>query len=90
MEARVSVTRVRRGNILQLTSTGFVAMMSELDRPADSEEFERDYVSYGDRELILVGALFTENFGFRTTNDGGRSRVSWLEFDGSTLPGYAK
>lgn len=86
MEARVSVTRVRRGKILQLTSTGFVAMMSELDRPADSEELELDYVSYGDRELVKVGAVFTEKFGFRTTNHGGRSRVSWLEFYGSALP----
>lgn len=53
-------------------------------------EFERDYVSYVDRELLRVGAIFTEKFGFRTTNDGGRSRVSWLEFDGSALPEYGK
>lgn len=84
-DARYSVTRVRRGKILQLTSAGFVAMMHELDRPSDTEEFERDYVSYGDRELIRVDALFTEKHGFRTANDGGRSRVSWLEFDGSAM-----
>lgn len=77
------------GEIKQLTSLGFVALMHDTQasgRPDDTEEFCLSDVSEPDRGLVKVGARFSYKTGYRFSTCGGKSRAAWLEFEGSSIP----
>jgi len=70
------------GQVVRLTSDGFIAKLVDLTAAATEEEaeFSLDDVSAADRALVRPGAVFYWSIGYRVAVTGQRSRESVLRF----------
>lgn len=78
------------GQVLWLTTDGFVAKLADLtgEGPEEDAEFSLDDVSVADRPLVKPGGVFYWSVGYRVAVRGQRSRESVLRF--RRLPTWSK
>jgi len=79
------------GTVTAVDVNEFVAELRDLTDPALPREeatFDLEEVSPGDMSLLVLGALFRWNVGYRTNTEGQRERVSQMRF--VRIPGWRK
>lgn len=78
-----------QGHVLETHDDTFTARLitSDLDTEEDAE-FDLDEIASSDRALVVPGAVFYWNVGYRIDPGGRRSRTSLLTF--RRLPAYSQ
>ena len=79
------------GTVTSVGAEDFVAQLKDLTRESSAREeamFPREEIAADDLALLVPGAVFRWNIGYRTSVDGQRERISNLRF--VRIPGWRK
>jgi hypothetical protein len=81
-QPRIGVLQKWEGRVLDRSSTSFLAVLTDMTNAGVEEqaEFDLEELSPDDLDLVVPGAVFYWNIGYRDDPSGERTRASIIRF----------